>query len=364
MLNRKDLKTLINLKDFITWLTCHDFRKEAPGTSRVSVYKNIKRLEKKFAAHHIRDTRIFRLILLVAELTNKEYIRKILDYIDSRKARTGFDFLPAYNFISSVSVLMTGRAIVTYYIPHDFIKDILTDILFRSLYEKASTGSALPVHNCCSLGDIECTKKMYYKVLDAPKIDKSHLLDFIITSVLDNNPYSRLRDIANVAKIAEARFLELLEMPGISDRMAKIREHKLRYKFVLKRYQVLSSYGVVGRILVYMNNYIDNVRVVILGPRECASRIYGVVAAYLGSPRIIITENDVIAGATLPTSAMIRIGEELSGCKDVRMDIPVSGWIYPLPFEYYDPFQDKWVKEPVDIYKIFRRMGLLERHIR
>lgn len=364
MLNRKDLKTLINLKDFITWLTCHDFRKEAPGTSRVSVYKNIKRLEKKFVAYHIRDTRIFRLVLLVTKLSNKEYIRKIIDYIDNGKAKTGFDFLPAYNFISSVSVLMTGKAIVTYYIPHDFINDILTDILFRSLYDDASIGSALPVHNCCSLGDIDCAKKMYYKVLDAPKIDKSHLLDFIITSVLDDNPYSRLRDIANVAKIAEARFLELLKMPDVSDKIAKIKEYKLRYKFILKRYQVLSSNKIVGRVLVHMNRYIDNVKVTFLAPRLCASQIYGVVAAYLGSPRIIITENDVIAGAVLPTRAMVRIGEELSGCKDVRMDIPVSGWIYPLPFEYYDPFQDMWVKEPVDIYKIFRRMGLLERHIR
>ncbi len=362
-MNRKDLKTLINLKDFITWLTCHDFRKEAPGTSRVSVYKNIKRLEKKFVAHHIRDARIFRLILLVAELTEKEYVRKIIDYIDSRKAKTGFDFLPAYNFISSVSVLMTGKAIVTYYIPSDFIKDILTDILFRSPYDNASTGSALPVHNCCSLGDIECTKKMYYNVLDTPKIDRSHLLDFIITSVLDNNPYSRLRDIANFAKIAEARFLELLEMPGISDKVAKIKETKLRYKFILKRYQILSSHRVVGRTLVHMNKYMDNVKVTFIAPKLCANRIYGIVAAYLGSPRIIITENEVIAGATLPTNSMTRIGEELSGCKDVKMDIPVTGWVYPLPFEYYDPFQDKWVMEPVDIYKIFRRMGLLERHI-
>jgi hypothetical protein len=363
-LNRKDLKTLINLTDFITWLSCHDFRKEAPGTSRVSVYKNIKRLEKKFIAYHIRDVRIFRLVLLVAELHKKEYIKKIIDYIDNGKARSGFDFLPAYNFISSVSILMTGKALVTYYIPSDFISDILTEIMFASVYDDARIGSAIPVHNCCKLGDVSCAMNIYNSVLDPPKIERSHLLDFIITSVLDNNPYSRLRDISNITKIAEARFLEYLKSSKRYDKIQIHEPNRLRYKFILKRYQVLSANKIVGRVMVHINQYLDNVRVVFFAPRSCAKKVYGIIAGYLGSPRIILTYKEVIAGATLPSSAMVRIGEELSGCKDVRMDIPIKGWIYPLPFEYYDPFQDKSIKEPVDVYRIFRKMGLLERHIR
>jgi len=358
LLNRKDLNTLTNLTDFITWLTCHDFRKEAPDISRVAVYKNINRLEKKFPAHHIRDLRIFELVLLVAKIYNKDIVRKIHEYIATGQARKGFDFLPAKEFISSVSVLMSGKAVVSYYIPADFIEKILTEILYGHIYKEAKIGKSLPVFNCCKYGDIECNKKGYYNVLDPPQIERSHLLDFVIMSVLDNNPYSRLRDITSLSRIIESRFIESLES---SDDFMFLLNKRLRYRFILKRYHLLSRNRVVGRMQIPLNAYFEHVSVYLQLPRVCASKIYGILAAYLASPRIVLTEQEVIAGAQLPTSVLKKIADELNECREVNLDVPIDGWLYPLPFEYYDPFKEEWVPEPVDVYKVFRKMGLLER---
>ena len=362
LLNRKDLNTLTNLTDFITWLTCHDFRKEeAPGISRVAVYKNIKRLEKKFFAHHIRDLRIFELVLLVAKITDKNIVRKVMDYILTKKARKGLDFLPANSFISSVIILMSGRAIVSYYIPADFIQDILTEILYGDIYKEAKIGKPIPVFNCCKYGDLDCNKRNYYNVLNPPQIERSHLLDFVIMSVLDNNPFSRLRDIASISNILESRFIDDI-MLSIGDKKSFL-SRKLRYRFILKRYQVLSAHKVVGRVMLPINRYFDHVSFFLQLPRVCAPVVYGILASYLSSPRMILTEKEVIASGLIPKKALEVVMDELNECRDVNLDIPTIGWVYPLPFEYYDPFKEEWVPEPVDVYRVFRKMGLIERRL-
>ncbi len=354
------MNTLKNLTDFIAWLTCHDFRKEAPGISRVAVYKNIKRLEKKFFAYHIRDVRIFELVLLVAKVTNKDIIKRIMEYIVTGKAKRGFDFLPAEKFIASVSVLMSGRAIVSYYIPANFIEKILSEVLYGNVYQEARIGSSLPVFNCCSYGDLECNKKMYNRVISPPRIERSHLLDFVIMSVLDNNPYSRLKEITSISKILESRLLDYSES-GEGKELVRLR--RLRYRFILKRYHILSSNQLVGRVMIPVNRYFSYTNVFFQLPRICASAIYGILSAFLASPRMIVTEREVIASGTLPVNKLDEVMMELNDCPEVLLDVPIAGWVFPLPFEYYDPFREEWVEEPVDVYKVFRKMGLLERRL-
>jgi len=357
LLNRKDLNTLEKLTDFITWLSCHDFRKEKPNISRVAVYKNISRLERIFVSDHIKDIRVFDILTATGVITDKGIIRRIIEYIESGEAANGLRFLPHYKFISSVSITMSGKAIVSYYVPVDLIEYLVGGL--EGYYKKIRVGQTIPVWNCCRYGDIECNRKYYYEATRPPEVKSSHVLDFIILSVLDDNPFTRLKEITYLAKVLQGRFDDMVrEQYGENYGFLRGR---IRYRFILKRYNILSANRIAGRIRIPIPRYIPHSTLSIIAPRECGENVYGVLASYLATPRILATEEEIIAGGIIPADAYRIVSKELADCNNVQLDIPVDGWIYALPFEYYNPFEDKWVPEPVDVAYVLKKLGLLER---
>jgi len=336
------------IEDFATLISCLDYRIDSFGIARPNKHTYVNRLRTRvargeygvvhlsylrplgigLAAGIVRDKSLARAVMLQQPLDNK-----ILERID----------VPMPHMAWNIILLDDQRIFISWYMPVGF-----SDRRIREWVEERGEwlgrGWKLPVHTCLprpTPDDIPELAKRFHELIAQPLLRlRAPIIAYILVALLDKYPLAPLREIASLSMIAAARDLDAwLQKLGVSER--------LRWRFVLRYYKNLSTHYAVGRYrLVYPAQIRRGLPIIVAGPVEEASRLYGLFALY-GAAHMIMLERRVFTALRLPpedaaklVSLASRMGGEIHSYKKV--------YLFPLPFEYYDPLENRWMEERVD----------------
>ncbi len=368
------------MRRYLALFSCHDFRTE-PGVfapTRQALHRFLLDLREKFpggsVAVHISDKRALGVGVAVAALEEPGLGRRLLEIWDQLVSGDieggGLEllgrFFPLPGYLSSLTVTLEGRVYVVYNLPErGEVRDkILASI--EGLVSKYggwwSKGFTVPVRNCTEgLGfeewRVEQYIKTFRKLLKGPSYRSkgSILLDLVIVAALDWNPWLTLQELESLVHLFEARLLGHSRFLGVEPPEGL----RLRRRRLSRHYRSLSEAGIVGR--VRLRGLLGPVVTSVFhAPSECGERLYALAAGCLGTSSVAVLEEGVVMALGLPESFRVEALRALEGCRGVAARSSVAGLVAPFPFEYYDPFDDVWVEEPVDVVKALYRFELLE----
>jgi hypothetical protein len=176
------------------------------------------------------------------------------------------------------------------------------------------------------------------------KVSRPHILDFIITALLDSQPLLTLNRMKNVSLLAGGE-----ESPGC--------DASIRYKYLLKHYRMLSSMGAVGRVKLSKLYWEHAIPLLVRAEASAAPRVYAVAASVMASSRIVVGEEHVYATLSLPAEYALQAVRLLPA--DTTVVMLRGGLRMPFPYEYFNPRTGRWEMEQVNVVEELRRHRLL-----
>jgi len=336
------------IEDFATLMSCRDYRLESfgiPSTNKHTYVDRLRlRVEKgEYSIIHLSFLKPVGLGLVAGIITEPRLNvllrtsgpidNKLLDKAD----------IPKPHLVWNIVTLDRNRALITWYAPEGMpFSDVRRWVEERG--EWLGRGLKVPVHTCIARPreeDIPELARRFRELVSQPVLRlKAPIIAYILVALLDKFTLRPLKQIASLPMIAAARDLdEWLRHEGITERV--------RWKFIFRYYKQLSAHYVVGRYrLVYPTQIQRGIPLIVQGPPELAEDLYGVFSLLHGA-HILVTDKRVIGTLRLPPedAAQLVVHANRAGA-EIRSYSRV--YHFPLPFEYYDPIENRWKEERVD----------------
>lgn len=345
---RKPHPRVEGIEDFATLMSCLDYRLDDFGINRTNKHTYVDRLRVRvergqYRVVHLSFLRPLGIAVAAGVVEDRELqaVIRTSGFVDnSMLEKLG---VPKPHLAWNIIMLNDGRLFVSWYKPIGMgFDDVRGWVEERG--EWLGTGWKLPVHTCLPRPreeDIPLLAKRFNELLAQPLLRiRAPIIAYILVALLDKYPLAPLRQIASLSMVAAARDLDnWLRHVGITER--------LRWRFIYRYYRTLSTHYVVGRYrLIYPTQLQRGLPILVEGHADMAEQLYGVFALFKGA-HMFLTEKQVIATLRLPPEdaarlmALInRIGGRIGSYSKV--------YHFPLPFEYYDPIENRWREERVD----------------
>jgi len=316
-------------------MSCYDFRNEPEHfpVSRRSVEQLPRIVKERYDYYHISDLRPLGFRVIVKLIDNTDLWKKILDYPMSNNGnRTPFTSLPMHHYVSAVVALADSKILVSYAVPEQVFDDVAAEIDGGELV----SAYTIPVHNCygeigLSEKNVERGRRLFSRKFEFTKVrTRMPFLDYMLVAMLDYEPLTTKKGLRSVEMLLRSRFDEELSSGD-----------NLRFRYVLRHYNMLSRHGVIGRVRVKSRDSSHYFTAIVMVERRCADVFYGVLAASLSTTRMLLGDKVAVAGVHVPSREKSKFSEYLAGCV-VDLKVPIKGYVFSLPFEMYDPETDTW----------------------
>jgi len=316
-------------------MSCYDFRNESEQfpVSKRSVEQLPRMVREKYSYYHISDLRPLDFRVIVKLIDNMELWRKIIDYsLANNGKRSPFTFLPMHHYVSAVVALADSKLLVSYAIPEQVFDDVVAEVNGNDVV----SAYTIPVHNCygeigLSEENVERGRRLFSRKLEYTKLrTRMPFLDYMLVAMLDYDPLTTKKGLRSVERLLRSRFDDGL-----------FSNDNLRFRYVLRHYNMLSRHGVIGRVRVKSRDSSHYFTAIVMVERRCADVFYGVLAASLSTTRMLLGDKVAVAGVHVPSREKNKFSEYLAGCI-VDLKVPLKGYFFPLPFEMYDPETGTW----------------------
>ena len=322
---------------FTTLLSCNDWHLRELSLPKSTLYSYVERVRRSERILHLKYLKPLGIGLVFAIKRDPEIARALLVHQGSRiKTHHLKDIgIPGDRFVHTITVLPKNRVLVTWHKPPGI--SIEYDG-FDEVYE----GYMVPVQNCVGKTTpkpdpelIDVLGSRLRQLLRIPELKlRMPALGYVIISMMDTNPLLSLRDMRRIVYAARARDLGSEE------------DALLRVKYLLRYYRKLSHHNVVGRVYVYGAE--AGTRLVVSVHSECSETLYGILAATRSASYVYISKEKAVAGVYLPCGSgmdePLKLLHKL--CPETEIHYRLRTFMWPFPYEMYDPITNKWVTNP------------------
>ena len=322
-------------------LSCYDYRLNSIEGMDRTVRKKLPSLPGPVL--HIHDERLFRLERIIAtlDLHNRiEEWRKLLQIV---RGERNLDTIPLGRLLSSITVFYGRMAQIEWILPLDLekkVRDIIVEWAEQHNAVYIVEGKAFPIMNCTGSLDLggevlEESIRLFSELQKRRIQRKPNGLDVVVYTVLYYDPLASLHRLRRMLYLLTKELL----LGGEASK-------ELRSSYVAARYKRLSKRGFIGRVWLPSIIWDTGFQVFhIAVDSRCSEEAYGVFASTLGSHRIIIGPDLVLARVLLPTRIRDRALRVLSDCVEV-VHVEYQRSEYPPPYHYYDFTEKKWKITP------------------
>ena len=337
---------------FKVLMSCYDWHLgeiDIHPQTMYSYIRKIRRNEKYFGMYFLKPLgfKVFG-----GMLRNSVLSTHLLSSIPDSDLLSSMGF-PFPRLIHSITILPNSSIYVTWYIPSGLdIEDYLKEFLDQDY----GSGIVIPIQNCVGVETpvpdeetITTISTQGRKLINVKELRmRTPLVAYIIVSLFVRYPLESIRSLSKIELLQNTRDIDI---PNI--------EERIREKYLRKYYRLLSENYVVGRVFVYdKDNYI---KMYLEAPRERFTELYGILGASRISSYLYIYDDRIVTGIMLSSNKpekMKTINLLYTLCPSIKIVYRIKTYAYPLPFEMYDPIENKWMTEPN------KEMGILLNKLR
>ena len=348
--------------DFVTLLSCKDFRRDDLGVSAPTLYRYIDALREKIEkggwfAKHMSFRHPVGVGSIVARFRDKELARKLASLPLKRLWNEHLEEMgiPLAWYTEVIIVGAGGDLIISWYLP----SGVDPGEIYGRYERRGEVFQAyrLPVYTCRpnpGPEDIPVLGKTARRLLSLAHTRlrlRTPLIAYVIMAILDRLKLITINEMAKIPTALQARDVEDVITTG----------EDFRKKYIMKYYNLLSENMVVGRYRVYRGEFVErSLTLTLEAEPEKLETMYGLFALLGNTGHVYVSENTVFAAARLDYGMVLRYRGLLQELGDVRLATRVLS--YPFPYELYDPVSDAWRRHPVEkVTELFRKLGLVKR---
>ncbi|GAB6148690.1 hypothetical protein [Stetteria hydrogenophila] len=270
-----------------------------------------------------------------------------LEYFDNEIAeRLGF---PLPYLLDLVSVLDRGRVFASWYIPPGIDPNHV-----MGWSDEMALGYKVPVATCTpkpSWRNLEKLGSRLEELLNMPEVNlKTPVVAYMLLAVLDKFELLTIDRMSKVSNILKARDLDV--MYGEVD-------VKLKRRYVMRYYTMLSSRGMIGRIRVVPRSLLSYPQVLVLTSSRFAPMLYGAMAVK-GFAGHIYYSKDKVAVASLMDSDVQGLLRSTMKDYDHEYGMRYRTFFFPFPYELYNPIENRWYTTPVEGFlELLKKLRLI-----
>jgi len=348
--------------DFVTLLSCKDFRRDDLGVSAPTLYRYIDALREKIEkggwfAKHMSFRHPVGVRNIVARFRDKELARKLASLPLKRLGNKYLEEMgiPLAWYTEVIDIVAGGQIIISWYLPNGVDPG---EIYGR--YERRGEvfyAFKIPVYTCRpnpGPEDIPVLGKTARRLLSLAHTRlrlRTPLIAYVIMAILDRLKLITINEMAKIPAALKARDIE--DVITTSE--------DFRKKYIMKYYNLLSENMVVGRYRVVKKDFIWRSVTMLLESRpDDLEEVYGFLATTGSAAHMYVSENTLVATIRLDYGMVLRYRGLLQELGTVYLATRVLS--YPFPYELYDPVSDAWRRHPVEkVTELFRKLGLVKR---
>ncbi len=331
----------------IPLLSCYDFRLHDLGLPQSTKYEYIRRIREQYRYLHLRFLAPLGIGQLIGFKRDKDLVAKLLKLRRQSEMR---GVVPNWEFINTVSVLSGGEIFFSWHIVPGINYDDVYDFL-----DEAHRVTPVPIQNCVGFVEpsdenvVVLGKRLRYLLeLSKKRISlRMPALVYMIIATLDKRPFIKLNELQDLFYAADARLMHELgiDINGV-----------IKRKYVEKYYRALSEHMVVGRVHIAREKCLT--RLLIVAPPECATTIYGILAAR--SLSTWIYHGDIVVSGTCTTPSTDTATIITKHCPEALIVYRLRTMVFPFPYEFFNPLYNKWTRDCMKtFFDVLRKMGVV-----